>query len=489
MKKYPCLIVAFFFSSCMVGPNYKPPENNVADTWSSNDVSNTISTNPITTKWWEVFEDPLLDKYIALATENNNDVLTAISRILQARALRKVEASSFFPQINADVNATRTYFSKNGPIFDIGLGDGAVSDTPGLPFALQAPQTQNLYNILFDASWEIDLFGKTRRKVEAANALIGSAIEETNDTLISVMAELARNYMELRGYQEKARLIEENISLLEQKSCLVRKQFEAGYTNRLDDEDILATLATERALLPDIQAKIYKNIYTISILIGEVPESLVDELLISKPLPKIPEEIAVGLRSDLLRRRPDIRKSERDLAAATANIGVAVASFFPTFTLFGAAGLQSLMLKNLFSLGSRTWAFGGDINMPIFQGGKLIGNLQAKKAETAAVAHTYQQTVLQALEETESIIVSYTQDLETAKEKKQATDRYQKLVFLSRERNAKGLTNRLDLIDTKRKLNEAEQSYLDTNITTLVDLITLYKALGGGWEVDFSSES
>lgn len=471
----------------MVGPNYTPPENNVADTWASSDVANTISYDPVTTKWWEVFEDPLLNKYIALAAENNNDVLTAMSRILQARALRKVEASSFFPQINADVNATRTYFSKNGPIFDIGLGDGAVTDTPGLPFALQAPQTQNLYNILFDASWEIDLFGKTRRKVEAATALIGSAIEDRNDTLVSVMAELARNYMELRGYQEKARLIEENITLLEQKSCLIRKQFETGYTNRLDDEDILATLATERALLPDIQAKIYKNIYTISVLIGEVPESLIDELLTPKPLPMTPEEVTVGLRSDLLRRRPDIRKSERDLAAATANIGVAVASFFPTFTLFGAAGLQSLMLKNLFSLGSKTWAFGGDINMPIFQGGKLVGNLQAKKAETAAVAHTYQQTVLLALEETESIIVSYTQDLETAKEKKQATDRYQELVFLSSERNAKGLTNRLDLIDTQRKLNEAEQSYLDTNITKLVDLITLYKALGGGWEVDFSS--
>jgi NodT family efflux transporter outer membrane factor (OMF) lipoprotein len=294
--------------------------------------------------------------------------------------------------------------------------------------------------------------------------------------------------MELRSSQQRTKLIKENIGFLEKKSRLVRKQFEAGYVSRLDDENMLATLASERALLPNIEAEIHRNIYTISVLIGGVPETLVEELIVSQPLPEAPETVAVGLRSDLLRRRPDIRRVERALAAATANEGVAVASFFPTITLVGDGGLQSLMLKNLFNLGSRTWAVGGDINMPVFEGGRLMGNLKAKRAETAATAHTYQQTVLNALEEAESAIVSFTQDLKTTKERKEAADRYHDLVILSQQRNSKGLVSLLDLLDTERQLNESEQSLLTSQTVKLLDLIVLYKSLGGGWEAAFCEE-
>jgi outer membrane protein, multidrug efflux system len=479
MKKYLILIL---LTGCAVGPNYKAPANDVADAWASDG-----STEAPRIDWWNVFEDPLLTKYIGLAAEHNNDVLTAESNILQARALRQVAASSFWPQISADVNATKTYFSKNGPIFAIGpsVGSlpGTVSPATGLPFNVQVPQIQPLYNALFDATWEIDLFGKTRRTVEAAEAVIGRTIEQRNDVLITVWAEIARNYMELRGFQKKAQLIEENIAILEKKAVLVRKQFETGYVSRLNDEDIRATLASEQALLPDIKAQIYRNIYTLSILTGAVPETLVEELLPVQPLPKVPPTVAVGLRSDLLRRRPDIRRSERDLAAATANIGVAVASFFPTITLVGDGGLQSLMIKNLFSLGSKTWAVGGDINMPVFQGGRLMGNLRAKRAESAAAAHTYQQTVLSALEEAESAIATYTGDLDTIRARKEAADRYHDLVFLSQMRHATGLVNLLDLLDSERQYNESEQSLLTSDISALLDLVALYKSLGGGWEM------
>lgn len=472
-------------SGCAVGPNYKSPENNVGDTWASESMN--ASRDAPKVEWWEVFEDPLLNKYIGIAAEYNNDVLTATSNILQARALRQMAASSFFPQVSADVNATKTYFSKNGPIFAIGPSTGSVPGTvsaaTGLPFAAQVPQIQSLYNSLFDVSWEIDLFGKTRRIVEAASAIIDRSIEERNDILISVMGELARNYMELRTFQKKAQLIEENIALLEEKAELIRKQLEFGYVSRLNDENIRATLAAERAMLPDIQARIYQNIYTLSILTGAIPETLISELLPFQPLPKIPETVAIGLKSDLLLRRPDIRRAERDLAAATANIGVAVASFFPTFTLVGDGGLQSLMLKNLFSLGSKTWALGGDVNIPIFQGGRLMGNLKAKRAETAAKAHSYQQAVLKALEETETAIISYTNDLESLKERKEEIDRFKEIVFLSKMRNIKGLISLVDLIDAERQLNEGDQVLLDSNIKTLLDLISLYKALGGGWEI------
>lgn len=484
MNKFIWLI---FLTGCAVGPNYKPPQNDIAHEW----ASDSLSVEAPISDWWNLFEDALLTKYIQLAAEHNNDVLTAESNILQARALRQMAASSFWPQIGADVNATKTYFSKNGPVFAIGPASangmgglpGTVSAGTGLPFAVQAPQVQPLYNALFDASWEIDLFGKTRRTVEAADAIIGRTIEQRNDTLLSVMAEIARNYIELRGFQKRATLIEENIAILEKKSLLVRQQFEAGFVSRLDDENIQATLASERALLPDLEARIHHNIYMLSILTGAVPETLVEELLPRQPLPKFPNSIAVGLKSDLLRRRPDVRRAERDLAAATAHVGVAVASFFPTITLIGDGGLQSLMIKNLFSLGSKTWAVGGDINMPIFQGGRLMGNLKAKRAESAATAHTYQQTVLNALQEAESSIAAYTQALMTIQERKTAADRYQDLVFLSRSRLEAGLVNCLDLLDSERQLNASEQNLLDSDLTALLDLVALYKSLGGGWEV------
>lgn len=479
--------IILLLGGCAVGPNYKTPENNVPDTWSSaTAASNVLSDDTPVTQWWEVFDDPLLNKYIEKAAESNYDLLTAEANILQARAMRQIAASSFFPQIGADVNATKTYFSKNGPIFAIGPSTGSlpgtVSQSSGLPFSVQIPQIQSLYNALFDCTWEIDLFGKTRRTVEAADARIGSAIEQRNDTLITVLAEVARNYIEIRSNQKLSQLLEENIAILEQKSAIVQKQLESGLVSDLDYENIQATLSSERALLPDTNAQIYRAIYTLSILTGEFPEALVEELLPMQPLPQAPEKVAVGLRSDLLRRRPDVRQRERELAAATATIGVAVASFFPTITLYGDGGFQSLMLKNLFTGGSKTWAFGGDIMMPVFQGGKLVGNLKATQAATAAAAYTYQQTILTALDETESALVAYAEDLQATNDLQNTVVHNQNLVGLSEERYQTGLVSLLNLLDSERQLNETEQTLLQRETRSLLDLITLYKALGGGWE-------
>jgi len=481
MKKIWLTVI---LTGCAVGPNYQAPENTITDTWNSENA--VASSDAPLIKWWDVFEDPLLTKYIEMASEHNNDVLTATSTILIARALRQIAASSFFPIINADVNATKTYFSKNGPLFasqpSVGNLPGTISPTTGLALNPQFPQIQPLYNALFDAKWEIDLFGKTRRTVEAAEAVIGVSIEQRSDVLISVMAEIARNYMELRSSQQRSKLIEKNIGILEKKAVLVHKQYETGYVSLLEDENIRAMLASERALLPDIEAQIYRNIYTLSMLIGAVPETLVEELKVPQPLPKAPDTVAVGLRSDLLRRRPDIRRVERALAAATANEGIAVARFFPTITLIGDGGLQSLMLKNLFNWGSKTWALGGDIMMPIFEGGRLMGNLKAARAETAATAHKYQQTVLNALEEAESALITFTQDLKICKERREATERYQDLVGLSEQRNAKGLVSLLSVLDSQRQLNESQQDVLKSDTAKLLDLVVLFKALGGGWE-------
>lgn len=470
------LIAFLLFSGCALGPNYHPPENQVLEQWSASSVaSQEISEGPLLTDWWKAFEEPLLTQYIEKAAVNNYDLRTAEANILQARAMRNIAASSFYPKIGADVNATRLHFSKNGLSF--GSESPATSGTSASP-----SQTQNFFTTLFDAIWEIDFFGKTRRSVEAAEANIGSAIEQRNDVLITILAEVARNYIEIRSNQCLFALVEENVALLEQEACIIKKQFESGYVSLLNYETIQSTLSTERALLPDIKAKIYQGIYALSILTGDMPEALVDELTIPGSLPKIPQHVAVGIRSDLLRRRPDVRRSERQLAAATANIGVAIASFFPSVLLYGVGGLQSTLLRNLFKSSSGLWALGGNANIPLFEGGKLVGNFQANKATATAAAYSYQQTVLNALEETESAIVAYAEDLATTEQLLKTTKSNQILVDLTRERHRKGLINRLNLLDSERQLNSAEQSLLQSQFSALTDLIILYKALGGGWE-------
>jgi len=480
-------IFLLLLASCMVGPRYKTPQNNVPESWqgAAHDKDTPFSTEEPLSAWWDVFEDPLLSKYIRTLATRNKDVLIAEASILQARALRKVSAANLFPQVIADLNATKTYFSKNGPVFAIGQATGNPQDTTspvtGLPFQLQVPQTQPLYNALFDASWEIDLFGKTRRGVEAADAYIGSAIERRNDLLISSMAELASTYMEIRAAQRRAQLAEKNIHLLEEIARIIHYNVEKGLDNSLDEEALLAELAQARAALPHFYASIYQGIYALSFLTGDLPETHLEEMLPYQKLPPLPPSIAVGLRSDLLRRRPDVREKERELAAATALVGVAVASFFPTVTLLGDAGLQSLHLKNLFEAASKTWAVGGDIAIPVFQGGQLVGNLRASRAAAEAATLSYQQTVLKALGESETALIFYSQDLKVLSNEKQSVQHTHTFVRLSKERYLKGLVNKIDFLQSQRELVRATDSFVEQKKEALVHLIALYKALGGGY--------
>jgi NodT family efflux transporter outer membrane factor (OMF) lipoprotein len=489
MKKWipPLLLL----SGCMVGPNYQPPESCVSDTWNAQTSEN--RSEPVEQKWWEAFQDDLLTKYVGLAASQNYDIQTAEANILKARALRQIAASSLFPQVIADVNGTKTYFSKNGPVFAIGqaAGNPGVTTSPltGLPFVVQMPQIQNLYNALFDASWELDFFGKTRRSVESATAEYESLIDQRNNVLLTVLAEVARNYIDLRSFQERVDLLQANIRLYEENAKIVEAQLHYGYSNQLDLETIEAQLAAARAALPDANAEIYRAIYTLSILIGQPPETLVDELLPKRVLPRLPQEVAVGLRSDLLRRRPDIRYAERKLAEATANIGVAVASFFPTISLLANGGFQSLVLPQLFEWGSRTWAWGADVNMPVFQGGKLVGNLHLSRAEEAAAAATYQQTVLSALQDAETSLKTYQEKMAATKQYSENVLHNQYVVTLTRERYLKGLINQIDLLNNEKTLVSSKLTELDSKTGELLALISLYKSLGGGWEAETENSS
>lgn len=479
MRKW--ILPLLWLSGCMLGPDYHTPVVAIQEEWSADKEA--LTAQPLS-NWWEVFEDPLLTQYIEWASESNYDVQAAEANVLRARALRQVSASKLFPHVNGDLNGTKTYFSKNGPIFAIGQAAGNPADTSSaltnLPFAVQVPQIQNLFNALFDASWELDLFGKNRRALESATAEYESAIEKKNGTLLSVFAEVARNYIELRSFQRRSKLLEENIALYESQTEIVKMNVQFGYSNEIDLQTIEASLAAAKAALPEATAEIYRAMFTLSILIGKPPETLIDELFVDQPLPKCPSQVAVGLRSELLKRRPDIREAERKLAAATANVGVAVASFFPTTTLLGTGGFQSLVLPTLFEWGSRTWAYGADVNMPIFEGGKLVGYLHLSRADQAKAAAEYQQTILSALQDAENSLKKYEQSVLAAKDYDQNVLHTECVVTITRERFLKGLINKIDLLNNEKQLITAELTQLDSQTTELVSLVSLFKALGGG---------
>lgn len=467
-------------SGCMVGPNYRAPNPDIPDEWGGGNVEEAVLLDPPPTTWWEGFHDPLLSQYVTCAAHYNNEVQVAEARIMEARAIRQIVSSRLFPQLDGGFDASRTYFSKNGPLFAGALA--SMGNAPGLPFQIDIPRVENIFTTLFDASWEIDLFGKIRRGVEAARAHIGSALEQKHGVVLSVMAETAAHYIALRRAQQAGLLVAANISLLEEKASLYYDRWQKGLTDQLDYQNVEAELADFRSRLPPLYTSIYQNIYALSVLTGLLPEALLEELSPIGPLPTPPESLSCGLRSDLLRRRPDIRQAERDLAASTALIGVAVANFFPSLTLGADLGLQALALQKLFQLRSNTWALAGAATIPLFHGGRLIGDLRLSTAHMVARAYTYQQTVLTALQEAEGALVAYGEDEKVVKDLGKAVESDTIYDALTVQRYQTGLVSLIDTLESGRKANTAKLNLLEGETALLVDLVSLYKALGGGWE-------
>lgn len=474
MKKQTFLLATsllVFMSSCVVGPNYRPPENIIPEEWASIEavpVSPANDDRPLI-EWWRAFEDPFIDRYISKAAAFNYNIQVAAARVVEARAIRKATAAALFPQITAKQDDSHIVQSLNGYLSLI-------------PPPITIPRAQNLYIALFDASWEIDIFGKNIRKVEAANALLGSAIENRNDVLLTVLAETAATYVEVRSSQEQIRLTDGLIKVLENNAELVRKRLQKGVSNKLDLDRIEAELAIAISGRPKNQSNLYAAIYRLSVLTGELPEALLSELLEPHPLPYTPKNISLGIRSDLLRRRPDVRKAERDLAASSAEIGAEIAAAFPSFSLTGNWGVESLRLSNLFTLPSKTWTYGSHLVVPLFEGGRLVANIQASEAVFEAQTANYRQVVLKALEEAETYLMAFTQDLETVLYLDKSLQNNRNLTYLTQKRYERGTVNLLELLDSERQLIAAEQILLNNRTAALLDLIALYKSLGGGWE-------
>ena len=426
------------------------------------------------TNWWLAFKDPELTSLVERAVKANLDLQLAEARVREARATKRIQAAPLWPELDATASYSRTLQSQN------------AFQSIGAPLAAGfsvSTQPTNLYQPGFDASWEIDVFGGTRRSIESAQASLQAAVYDRDDILLTLLGEVSSDYIDLRSYQKQLEVTQNNLEAQAGTLKLTRDRLEGGLASDLDVAQQEAQVATTASQIPTLETSCRQSIHRLSILLDEQPGALSGELSPSAAIPVAVPEVPVGLPSELLRRRPDIRRDERKLAAAVANIGVATADLFPKFSLTGAAQLQSVSVSNLFSQGSLYWTFGPTVTWPIFQGGKIVANIDKTDAQRDEALITYEQTVLNSLEEVEDDIVAFDRERRRYDQLLAAVSASRRALDLSTELYVGGLKNFLDVLDAQRTLLSSENELASSQAAVSKDFVALEKALGGGWQL------
>jgi len=455
---------------CAVGPDYHSPSVRVPATWTSprdNGLTEAAGEAPA---WWTLFNDAELDSLIQRAAQSNPDLRVAEAHLRQARAIRQMSAADLWPTADVTGSFARARQSQNQPLI------GSLPLPPNFPFEY------SVYQAGFDASWEIDLFGGRRRALEASNAEWEGAIESRNDVMVSVLAEVARNYVELRGGQLRLEIARRNLKLQEEAVELARARFQTGLVSELDVTRAASLLAGVKAALPPVEMAVNGSMYALASLLGLEPGQLLPELSPSKPMPPVPPEIPIGLPSDLLSRRPDVRRAERQLAAETARVGQAKSDWFPKLSLTGDAGQESVTLAKLFEPGSRFWSFGPSLQWRALDFGRVRAEVQAQTAVQEEALATYEKTVLNSLEEAENAIVAYTKEQSRHAALGEEVAENRRSLDMANGLYGAGRVNYLDVLDAQRSLYQSEDEMAVSAQAASIDLIALYKALGGGWE-------
>ncbi len=452
-------LLAIVFAACApVGPDYQPPHQELPVNWRESDVKESgVMGSEELEHWWTLFNDSQLDSLIRRATLANLDLQAATSRIAQARAQYLMIKSITLPTVDLTANYAN--------------------------FGSEENKHQDLFLVGFDAGWEIDIFGGARRAAESAQASFTAVQENRNDVLISLQAEVARNYLELRGSQQRLAAAEKNLAAQQKSFDLARERQAIGLGTRLDVAQAETLLEFNRAQLPALKESAGLAIYRLELLLGLLPGALANELTCSADLPSPPALLPATLPSELLRSRPDIRQAERQLAAATADIGVAVALLFPQFSLTGLVGLQNGNLGNLLSNGSIFWNVGPSIDWSLFTGGRVRADINLNQARREEAQFTYEKTVLGALSEVESSLLSWKREGEINLSLAAATTAAQQALTLASGRYRAGLSGMLDLLLSERALYQAQDQLIVSSQQLNLNLVALYKALGGGWKI------
>jgi NodT family efflux transporter outer membrane factor (OMF) lipoprotein len=455
---------------CVVGPDYHPSPASAPGAWISPVANGLTDKATAPSSWWNLFHDAELDSLIERAPRSNLDLRVAQARLRQARAVREGSAVDFWPSVDASGSYARAKQSENQPLI------GALPLPPNFPFEY------SVYQAGFDASWEIDLFGGKRRALEAATAEWEGVIETRNDVTVSLLAEVARNYVELRGSQKRLEIARDNLRAQEEALELTRARFQGGVATELDVTRAAALLAGMQALVPPLETAVRAAMYGLAVLLGQQPGELLAELSLSAAVPLAPPEVPIGLPSDLLRRRPDVRRAERQLAAETARIGVAKSDWFPKFSLTGDAGIESVTLGKWFEPGSRFWSIGPSVQWRALDFGRVRAEVQAQTAAQEAALATYQKAVLISLQEAENAVVAYAQEQNRRRALADEVTDNRRSWDMADSLYAEGRVNFLDVLDVRRSLYEADDQLIVSDQTVSLDLIALYKTLGGGWD-------
>src|SRR5215469_10500177 len=464
------VVSSFLLAACAVGPNYKRLQAAVPTQWTVAPTRGTETKSPETDEWWASFQDPELNSLVERSASRNLDLKLALERVQEARAARGVARSGYFPSIDGAASGTR---NRQRAIERVGPQNGPVI----------APVEFNNFQGGLSASWELDVFGGVRRSVQAATADATAAEENRRDVLVILFGDVGRVYAQLRGFQRRLEIANKNIKTQQDTLDLTSARAKAGLATELDVSRAAAQLESTKAVVPTLVSGADVSIHSLSVLLGEEPGALRNELEKPAPIPPAEPDVQVGLPSDVLERRPDIRRSEAQLAAATARVGEAKAEWFPRFVLTGTAGRQATQLHDLTLSAGNFFSVGPGISLPLFTGGRIRSNVALQTSRQRQALISYQSTILNALEEVQNALVNYSQEQERRDRLNQAAQQSQLAVELATEQYTAGLVDFLSVLDAQRQLYADEDLAVQSQTTVTTDVIALYRALGGGWNV------
>ncbi|WP_244146686.1 efflux transporter outer membrane subunit [Paraburkholderia sp. BCC1876] len=497
-----CLVgvgMSLVMSGCTMGPDFRHPTIAAPDQWTgpaaANPAASVAVAEPIDPAWWNSFGDPLLTELVTQAIQNNLDIKVAAARLAESRAQLGQSRAAEFPTLDGNASYTREFQSPDGVI---GLLGGTGSSTPGtgtngLGGRQGGVPTQgatssglppfNLYQYGFDASWELDLWGRVRRTAENASATAEAQAEARRDAVVSTTAEVARDYLDLRGIQEKLRITRENLAYAQRTVQLTADRAHHGLATDLDVANAQSQAASTAADIPQDEQQQAQLINAIGLLLGEYPQALAARLTAPSAAPVVPPRVPVGLPSELAHRRPDIREAEATLHAATANIGAAKADFFPKITLSGSVAIQATQFTNLGSWGARSYSAGPSLSIPLFEGGQLRATLALREAQQQEAAINYRKTVLSAFKDVDDALTGYAAEQRRRDRLDESVQASRRALELANKRYVRGISNYLDVLTAQKTLLTNEEQLADSTATVTTNLVALYKALGGGWDI------
>jgi NodT family efflux transporter outer membrane factor (OMF) lipoprotein len=465
------LILFAVYAGCTVGPDYKPVREDMPAEWPSaekqdDSIAQAAEADSLV-QWWTTLEDPILSDLVKRGLSGNKDLKIALTRIRQARAVLGTAHRALHPSVTGSALYSRSQ-----------TGTPTAEDPEPSAFSIGS----DYYDAGFDASWEIDLFGKKHRSIEAAAADLDASGDGYRSVQVSMVSEIASNYVKLRTLQKQLEIVSRNLEMQEKALSVLEDQAEAGLIGSLQVQQARYNVENTRARIPDYRTSIEESLNSLAILLGEMPGDLHEELSAPAPVPVPGVEIIAGIPADILRRRPDIRQAERSLAAQTARVGVATADLYPSLSLSGTLGLTAYSRDNFFSDENAALSISPFISIPLFNRKKIRDQIEVQNAIQERTLIEYETTVLDAIKEVRDAIMAYGEEQKRYRILKKGTAEARMALDIADERFRSGLVDFLVVLDAQRALLSFEETQISSQGTITLDLIRLYKALGGGWD-------